>query len=224
MADRLWRAQVTIPLDSGVPEDAIVNTLYFDDDDDPIADEGDTRDWIMILLTAFYNAIDGFVFPNTVGANATVRLYDMADAEPRVPLYTETIALTPYTAGPMVNEVAICASFAAQVESGDVPARKRGRIFLGPVTVDAGVLVGSQVRPTTSTMDAIRDAMDAMADGYEHPASPGYRCRWAVYSPKTDELGTLGEAFSDVVRGWVDDAFDTQRRRGPVATTRLVFP
>lgn len=226
MADRLWRAQVSIPLDSGIPEDAIVNTFHFDDDDDPVAAPDDTRDFIMSLLTAFYQDIDGVMFGQNVGAEATVKLYDMADALPRQPLYTETIALAPLASGidlTLPNEVALCLSFAAAGASGVNPQRRRGRVFLGPVHYAASSMVGSQCRPLAAVRDAVAAAAETMADGYEHPASPGYRCRWSIYSPTTDATSSLADSFNDVISGWVDDAFDTQRRRGAAPTTRSLF-
>lgn len=224
MADRLWRAQVSIPLDSGVPEDAIVNTWHFDDDDDPVAAPGDTRDWIMQALRNFYQTIDATLFPRTIGANATVKLYDIAAPMPRQPLFTETLALTPADQDALPSEVALCLSFAAAMESGVPPARRRGRVFIGPLATTVAEQVNSQSRPSTAAMTVLRDAADALQNGVVHPgAGNPYRLRWSIYSPKTDETATVGEAFNDVLSGWVDDAFDTQRRRGPGATSRLVF-
>lgn len=225
MADKLMRAQVSIPLDSGLPEDALVNTWYFDGDDDAEMVDEDYSDQVMTMLTTFYQSIDGIVFPSTVGPNATVKIYDMRDAEPRVPERTDTIPLSPSATAPLPNEVAICLSFAAEYESGVSPARRRGRVFLGPVSVDAVTVVNSQARPHASAQDAIRDAAAVMQDGLIHEIGSVLRTRWAVYSPKThDVTDDIGAAFNDVLTGWVDDAFDTQRRRGAGPTSRLVFP
>lgn len=223
MADRLWRAQVSIPLDSLIPQDQIVNTWYFDDDDDPVAGPEDTADWIATLLSQFYNVVETNLLATNVGPQATIRMYDMADPEPRQVVETRTFALGPGAGSPLPNEVALCLSFAASLSSGQIAARRRGRIYLGPVGSAAAEIVGSQSRPSAAVRDAIAAAAGVMADGLEHPGSPGLRLRWSIYSPTTDATSTLGEAFNDVLSGWVDDAWDTQRRRGPAPTTRSTF-
>jgi hypothetical protein len=224
MADRLYRAQVTIPLDSGIPDDAVVNTWHFDDDDDPIAGPEDTQGWILDALTGFYQAIDSVVYPAIVASAATVRMYDMRDAEPRVPRAIETIALTPSANDALPSEVALCLSFAAPYTSGVNPARRRGRIFLGPLNAGVGGMVGSQNRPDLAVRQTIAAAAATLVDGVEHPGSPGLHLKWAIYSPATDAGGaTLDDSFFDVTSGWIDDAFDTQRRRGAAPTERTVF-
>lgn len=225
MADKLMRAQVTIPIDSNLPEDSIVNTWYFDGDDDAEMVDEDYGDQVMTMLTTFYQAIDGVVLASNIGANASVKIYDMRDAEPRVPERTDTIALAPAASEPYPNEVAICLSFAAEFASGVNPARRRGRIFLGPIASEVGNLSAGQVRVGSAAQTAIADAAATMQDGLVHEVGSVLRTRWAVYSPKTHQVtGDIGAAFNDVLTGWVDDSFDTQRRRGYRTTSRTVWP
>jgi len=56
--------------------------------------------------------------------------------------------------------------------------------------------------------------------------------KWAVFSPTiaggwflpdTEGPPNLPAAYSPVQSGWVDNAWDTQRRRGLEATARTVF-
>jgi len=70
-------------------------------------------------------------------------------------------------------------------------------------------------------MQALADAAAAMEDGTV--VAGGLSVKWAVYSPTTDAVDTIDNAFNDVLDGWVDNAFDTQRRRGPAATTRITW-
>lgn len=224
MADRLWRAQVSIPMDTALPEDAIVNTWHFDDDDDPIAAPDDTRDWIMQALTGFYQTIDNVLLAASVTSPATVRLYDMADPTPRQPLFTEQIALTPVNGDDgLPSEVALCLSFSATVSSGQNAARRRGRLYLGPIATAAITTEGGARRPSAAVRTVIANAAAVVRNGIEHPGSPGLHLKWAIYSPTTDATDTLGNAFNDVATGWIDDAFDTQRRRGARPTTRTTF-
>src|SRR5687768_4201925 len=223
MADRLWRAQVSHWPVSLVPEDFVVNTLYFDDDDDPVAGPEDTGQWITDMIETFFRAIDGYQFTRLDG-NADVKIYDMADPEPRSPVFESTIGYTCTGGDPLPAETALCLSYAATTSSGQNAARRRGRIFIG-MNGAAGVsIINGQSRPSLAYRQAVATAAGVMADGFEHPGSPGLRLRWAVHSPTTLAGGAnLGDSFHDVASGWVDDAWDTQRRRGPAPTARVTF-
>lgn len=225
MADRLLRAQVTIPLNSAIPEDAIVNTFHFDVDDFIHPDHAEwSYDGVMSLLTAFYQAIDSEVFASSVAPEAIVRIYDMRDPEQRVIRRQDTIALTPSVTAALPNEVALCLSFAASPEAGVNPQRRRGRIFLGPVKQTAVATIGGQSRPLEAVRQAVVDAAGVMADGYNTDAPADSAVRWAIYSPTTDAGGaSLDDSFFDVVSGWCDDAWDIQRRRGASPTARVTF-
>jgi hypothetical protein len=224
MADKLMRAQVTIPLDDAVPENYIVNTLYFDGDDTlGVQPVEDYHAAVETLLTNFYQAIDGVVLAPSVAANALVKIYDMRDPEERVPEHEFTIALTPAAGIALPNEVALCLSFRAEYESGVNPQRRRGRIYLGPVSSDTVTTVAGQSRPLGSVQTAVAAAADAMADGELINIGDPERVRWSIYSPTTDATQDIGLAFNDVIGGWVDNAYDTQRRRGPAPTSRATF-
>lgn len=224
MADRLWRVQVSFPLGSGVPEDAVVNVWHFDDDDDPVAAPDDTGLWITQQLDQFYSAVGPVVFANSLTGTASLKMYDMAEPEPRQAVHTSEFTFATAASDPFPGEVALTLSAAADFESGVPAARRRGRIYLGPIAQSAGTKVNHQIRPSVGAMTAVRDAADDLAAGFEHPGSPGFRLHWAIYSPRTQQLGgTIGQAFNDVQSGWVDDAFDTQRRRGCKPLSRLTF-
>lgn len=222
MADKLMRVQVIIPLDGAVPEDYCVNTWHFDGDDNV---QGTTTqqyvDAVDSLLTAFYGAIAPSVFPTQVSDPATAKVYDMRDPEPRVPIGEFTIPYATSGATMLPGEVAICVSMRANYESGVPNARRRGRIFLGPIASTAGVVVNSQLRPSAAVRTTIANAMATMIDGVD--AQPGEAVKPAIYSPTTDLTQSLDDAFNDVVGGWIDDAFDTQRRRGCAPTARTLF-
>lgn len=224
MADRLLRAQVTIPMVSNIPADAVVNTFYFDQDDNGILpDPSESYSSVMSKLTTFYQAIDGVVYPATVGSTATVRIYDMRDPEPRVVRHTATIALTPSAGGSYPGEVAICLSFAATPTSGTPAARLRGRVYLGPVTTTAGATEANHVMVASATRTAIANAASALATPTDPGGDPVSSLSWAIYSPTLDSVGSIDDAFNDVQSGWIDNAFDTQRRRGTKATARTTW-
>lgn len=212
-----FRVQVSIPMDSGTPEDNIVNVWHFDSDQTFAEDADD----VVGRLRDFYQAIDGVIMPSRVGAAATVKVYDLADPEPRIPGLTDTIALTPIGgAGLIPSEIAMCLSMSAAPVSGVSPGRLRGRIFLGPISAAVLEEVGGRVRFTAAARTAVRDAAVTLATGPD----PGDG-RLAVYSPTTHaELGggagNLADAFNDVTLVWVDNAPDVVRSRGERSDAR----
>lgn len=227
------RALVTIPMTSGIAEDAVTNTWYFQGEDVPLPMVDDAT----AQLQAFYSAIDVYL-SNEVAAVANVKYYDLDDPEPRLPVHEDTIALVPTAQFGLPHEVAIALSFAATVASGDNPARKRGRIFLGPLhkdNVDNGL--GGSIRPKPAMVTAIAAAGEALQD-----AGSG-NCQWVIYSPthhegrgptpanpKTGYPGApatpphdLADSVFNVTRGWVDNAFDTIRSRGEEPSSRVAW-
>lgn len=226
MADKLMRAQVTIPLDSAIPEDSIVNTFYFDGDDlgGGLTTDAEYHGAVQSLLTAFYQSIDGNMLANSVTTPATVKIYDMRDPTPRVPEFTFTIGLTDTAQSPLPGEVALCASFQADLVSGVNQARRRGRVYIGPLasTASFATVVNGQLRPHAAVVQALADACNVLADGIDTTGN-GAHVSWAVYSPTLDIAGTIDDAFNDVTNGWVDNSYDTQRRRGAAPTSRVTW-
>jgi len=203
----LIRALVTIPKASAVPEDAVSNTWYFDGN--ATLGSGDLEE-IHAALSQFYTTVDQWLSP-ILGTTATVKYYSMTDAPPRPVIYTNTIALTLGTANALPDEVAICMSYHGTFPAGQVRARRRGRIYLGPLTLGiSGTSVNSN-RPSATAVSNIATAADTLLT-----ASAAEPWNWVVYSP-------TGDSDTPVVGGWVDDAFDTQRRRGVRPLSRTLF-
>lgn len=213
------RTQVIIPFDTAIPRDAAVNTFHFrtdglDTETNELAD-------INGALTACYQAFDQLLSPN-VGPSATIRHYDLSDAEPRVPIGESTFTLTPGTA-PYPNELAVCVSFQGSRVSGTSQRRRRGRVYIGPlggasiVVDDVGdVVIASADRLT------IANAFGAMIP--EVPGTSTSFISWSVFSRATfAATGSLDAAFVPIVDGWIDNKFDIQRRRGTAPTSRQVF-
>lgn len=217
MAHQL-RALVTIPMDSGIAADAVTNTFYVDggqvgDSDVDVADNFHDD------LTVFYQAIAAAIFPNEVAPLLNVRYYNLGHAKPRVPIHEETIAhgSVSGTAG-FPHEVAVCLSFRGEYESGTPNARRRGRVFLGPVKRDFGDIDGSDwAIPEADRLEIAAAAQVLAAAGND-------TAQWSIYSPTTDVLSSLDDAMVDVVAGWVDNAFDTIRSRGRKTNARTNWP
>lgn len=205
-----YLVQVILEHDSALPEDRAINTWSFS--------ALTARDDALALLindelTDFYQAIGGWLSAGLSG-NATIKFYDRSDASPRSPFFENTFVFTPGEAARLPEEVALCLSFKAAVGSGVPPARARGRVFLGPLnttTLNIGEADNGS-RPELDFLGAVRGAaIDFLA------ASVGAgNWSWEVWS-------TVDNVGREVVAGWVDNAFDTQRRRGLSATDRLVW-
>lgn len=211
-----FRAQVSLRHDSGLPEDASVNTFHFNDPTALL----DPQD-IVTLLDDFYSAVHGGVQPfdgflaACLTGTADVNIYRLQDPSPRVPVITDTFTFAPDNQVPLPSEVAVCLSFQGVPLAGVNQARRRGRIYIGPLSVlslegvNAGDTTGpspARVAPTLITrIMAAADQLgsDSTAAGFE----------WSVYSPTANTM-------TEIDNGWVDNAFDIQRRRGETATSR----
>lgn len=232
MADKLMRAQVVWQRITDDPQDIVTNTWHFDGEDPGgagVFSDAEYHDAVVLALNTFYGATAS-VFSDLVKDNPQVRIYDMRDPSapgaPRLPEFVGNLTVDVPLIGAdfrLVEEAAICLSFAAEPGSGLHPARRRGRIFLGPLRSSVTEVVSGRLRVKAATRTQIANAAADLANGT--PISGGSeQLKWAIYSRRTDELGaTLDDSFHDVVSGWVDDAFDTQRSRGPAATARTTF-
>lgn len=165
------------------------------------------KDSVLVL----YQAIQS-IFPSTVRQNNHVwKLYDRADPKPRAPKSQGTFNFTSLPVGnPAPPEVALCLSFQDTPLSGFPQSRRRGRVYLGPL--DASI-VDSAGRPASTTITTIRNAAEALRVASVSATT----WDWAVWS-------TVNGTASGVANGWLDDEFDTQRRRGRLPTVRTIFP
>lgn len=211
-------AQVTLERDGALPEDAVVNTWHFESDDIPLgATFDDNAPGLRDRLVEYYQGLQT-IFSSILTGNGTIKLYDWSEDQPRVPRLEDTFTFTPSTTSPMPAEVAVCVSLVGALESGVKMARRRGRVFLGPVSGEIVAIVGTpadvRVHPTyrTQIVNATVDLATGAANG---------SFRLAIWSPTTTrEGGSDNDAWNDVVTVYVDDAFDTQRRRGGRSTAR----
>lgn len=208
-------AQVTIPHRSLVAADNVMNTFHFTTFGDPAlaAENARTR------LNRFYNDIPdegsvplkNFWSGELNPAQARIKVYDLSDPEPRVPVMDEPLGLTaasPLSSDNLPGEVCLAFSYRAALESGVSRARSRGRIYFGPL--NRAVLSGANdfpARPTAALILNGRMACKELADDNDDGL------RWVVWSRRDEEA-------YEIVAGHVDNAFDTQRRRGVEMTVR----
>lgn len=209
----LYKFQVTFPTDSNIPKDFVTNSWhFFRTGVAPISDFDNVRD----MLKDFYTvapplggaALSTFI-SNVMNGPAIVKAYNLADPLPRVPSYESTFPITPSGSGSLPAEVAVVLSFQAARASGQSQARRRNRIYFGPLGTGA---LNSSGRPDTTLITQMQRCANALQDASVASAS----WDWVVYSPTngTQEI---------VDNGWIDNAFDTQRRRGLAPTSRTTF-
>jgi hypothetical protein len=204
------RAQVTFDHDSGLPEDVTVNTFHF------FSDTSADFPNIVDLLTDFYtvpgapstDSVSSW-FSAALAGTATIDIYDLADPEPRVPVHTDTFTFSP-GGDRLPSEVAYVISWAADPESGTIPARRRGRTFLGPLSLEGHN--GGTGRPH----DAMRLSIARAGRDLIAAADASIEWDFVVFSP-------TGNSHAVITNGWIDNAFDTQRRRGLAPTDRTVI-
>lgn len=202
----IMRIMHTLQGFSGLPEDRFVNTFYALG---AVTVDATSGAAIKDALVSFYGdaSLGQYMSQSAAGIGRTVKIYDMADAKPRVPKYEFTDTAIPWGnlgANYLPNEVAMCMSFEAVQVSGLPQARRRGRVYLGPFSVNALAPADAtqQSRPKLALRASIKTWAATMAAAWQ---SAGYN--WAVYSPTANDA-------HEVVRVWADDAWDTQRRRG----------
>nr|CRY97802.1 hypothetical protein [uncultured prokaryote] len=203
MAD--YEAQCTIYPVTNVAEDASTNVWSF------VAVDSDELADIAIALGEFYD--DMYLwYPETVRQNNhLIKIYDRADPVPRAPQYQTTFNLTGAPSGiPLPPEVALCLSFQAVPISGTPQARRRGRTYFGPNLSGANATPGI---PSTSLINALATAGEAL----KAASDAALNWSWGVWS-------TVDEQTSIIHEGWVDNAWDTQRRRGVDSTARTIWP
>ena len=225
------RVQHAFNAKNGLAADAVINTFHFttinpdavwlpaqaDALRDNVLDFYDANPPGLNLAVRSFLAEDSFANPRH-----TFRMYDMADPEPRIPRYLATHPGlgTAAASTSLPHEVAVCLSYRAESVSGQIPARRRGRIYIGPLNTTV-LFEDAQghSRPHQDFQNILTAAAkhlqeDAQADGWN----------WVVRSGGGPSDGELGggdlPSVAELTTAGVDNAFDTQRRRGPKATGR----
>jgi hypothetical protein len=201
----IYRAMVVFEnAETALPEDRFINTFHFL----TMQEHEPSSPLIAARLVAFYNNGPNQIISSKVdrGNNkAQVRTYNLSDAMPREPIVTPwTLAPAPSPSGALPNEVAVCVSFYAD---RNLP-RNRGRVFIGPldrVVMESG---SGDMRVSSSYRTTLANAVEQL--------DSTVNVTWCVYSERD------GQA-KPVTHGWIDNAFDTQRRRGKDPDSRLSF-
>lgn len=199
-----YEIQTTLNMVSNVPADFVQNVWsVIADSDADVADAG-------VAIRAWYTANIGKLSNLVASTNHRMKFFRRADPIPRQPFEDFTWNLVgSMGTTPLPPEVAICTSFQGAPTSGVNQARRRGRIYLGPL---AQTTMGTDGRVSSATVTQLVAAAQTLLTA----SDTALNWSWSVYSP-TSGGGVI------VDNGWIDNEFDTQRRRGRKPTTRTTF-
>lgn len=229
-----YRVTIAIPMDSGLPNDTVNNVWSFMNLQSSVDRTSDSES-IQGRLAGFYDDLANR-FSSRVDLNSsTITVIDMLDSAPRVPVFQDDLGTGAEQSANMdfPPEVALCLSFKAAPGSGLNPRRRRGRIYLGPwqssSTTDYAEILAADVTlvmaaATTNIADNNDDVVWAIYSPYTHHAVPVGR-NINEEDENGDKVfpeqsGLVDDSFSAVATYWMDNAWDTQRRRGTKATAR----
>lgn len=147
--------------------------------------------------------------PNSVTAQGLeIRCYDLGQAPPREPAVFAHETTAGSSSTPLPREVAVTLSFYAD---RNIP-RHRGRVFIGPLA--SNTLAGTSSSAVHPNLQA---SLTEAANRLAHGRGASDDMQWAVLSQMDAEIRPASD-------GWVDNAFDTIRKRGAEATDRMVWP
>lgn len=193
---------------SGLPEDRTINSWAFRNDG--LTGTEGVAGAAASVLNAFYGGSGTQTEYPLKYMSSTVelsqyRVYDLGQTPPREPFIVDVA--TPGESGgtPLPQEVSLCLS----LRTDDRTARGRGRLYLGPFVTTALASSQGSVTPNSLLVTGIIDSANDVLGTTENVT-------WGLISQRDG-------AAKVVIGGYVDNAFDTQRRRGQAPTSRTPF-
>lgn len=195
------------------PTDRYMNNWYFRND--VLGGSRDTAaNNIKARLDTFYTAIVGR-YAAWLLDRIDYKIYDLGQAPPRDPINRTSAIAVGGSSSSMPAEVAAVLSFGGQgaprtagvsSKGKKIPSRRRtGRVFLGPLSIDAMVLNDTASGPPYLASVFLNEVR-AQAQGLQS-VSAANPVRWVLVSQQLD-------ASYVVTDGWTDTEPDTVRRRG----------
>ncbi len=219
------RAVVTIARDTALPGDETTNTFHLR----PIGSnkyQGGDLVQLQTFFSDFYNAVPpgavvairALLSPVLTSVGMTLTLYDLEDPSmpgaPRQPYAILPLTVAQPAGSAMAEEAAVAVTLVHKPESGENPRNLRGRLFIGPLNTSALEVITGRTRVSATARTTLTLAIKRLAEevGGMAPVDSSL----GIYSPTTN-------AYNALESGWVDDAFDTIRSRGPAPTARTTY-
>jgi hypothetical protein len=197
----IGRFQVSCGYQPDLPENVVVNTFYLRDN---VPNEfPGTTDWGKLCDDAAA-AWQASWYGASPLKEITVKVYNAEAAPPNFPIHTKV--LNPGGNKILPNwppQIAMCLSY----KGGPLP-HQRGRMYLAPWLTAAYNAAGvMNTRPSDAMRTFALDLATALA------GLGGVDIDWGVWSPSK-------RLFTPTTQAWVDDSYDTQRRRNWKSTAR----
>lgn len=188
----VYRLQAAVWMDTTFPADAMIINPHFDDHGIASDPEGLAQDLAEALATYY-----------TGGGTKqiTVKAYDAEGTPPVYPAGEHTVSPGVSPVSAINRDVAVCLSYYAE---RNIP-RQRGRLY---IPCAAAGIAPSAARPNSAHRQKVADLVPILT------GLGGLDVDWVVWSKTAQQA-------RPVTNWWVDDTWDTQRRRGLRATTRL---
>lgn len=155
----------------------------------------DAESLAMNVLAAFVAA-----FPSHTSTHVIAKVYDLEGSKPVLPMAEVEQGIGLLTGSNIPREVSMCLSF----KGGPGAPRNRGRLYIPAWWADAGMAS----RPSDAVLTKVLSLAQHLYD------VGGANVDWIVWS-------RVARAATSVTSAWVDDEWDTQRRRGFKPTKRL---
>nr|CRY97699.1 hypothetical protein [uncultured prokaryote] len=204
----LLTAQIVLKTKDALPENFVTNTIHIDSHDLEITPGSATS-----AIADFYSAVRGGLGSSIATVGHEVKWYVTDQPRPNYPFETIAFVLSgPSGTTQQPAEVALCVSYQAQKENGVTQSSRRGRIYLGPLSTP----VNEEGRPQTSFRQGVAEAFQQLIFDIKAISGPAGVDDFVIYSPTN---GT----FASFDNGWIDNAFDTQRRRGLAPSSRITW-
>lgn len=207
------QATVRLPFITGLPRDVAENTFAFK------CGAFETNiDTFQAALESFYNdTIDGSA--PLAARLSSVIMRDQCSivwrgVDDATGAQTSATTVRPWTLGDeptgtsLPLEVALCLSYGTNTPFDTPVQRRRGRIYIGPLNGNQISVEDDLPAPTSGLGLRMRKGAVMLKE-----TLPPVGLGWSIWS-RTD-----GELYP-IEGGWVDNEFDTQRRRGVEATSR----
>lgn len=231
------RAQAILRAVTGMARDNCVNTFHFEgliNDTNLFGIAQAVIDFYAVQPTGFGSSTSVDEWISTAMSHVTVKLYDATNDPPNPPLLVsgdQALAPTRQGGANLPEEVAGCLSFAGAPEAGLIQSRRRGRVYIGPLrdtamTYDSGVGMTKLSTGFQSTLLAAGKKLAVNVDSFAEWVvySRPYAGRDAIERPGRTTLPAIAARPGTTVnidQVSVDDAPDTQRRRGKRPTARV---
>lgn len=196
-------AQVTLLTAGADSADNQTNGFYVSDSGISTAEMDSWRN----AIKTFYDAAAGNgAMRGLAQNNHIIKFYTVGTPAPNYPIYQNTFNLAASPgAFDLPPEVALCVSYKNNTNNSVLRARRRGRIYLS----GWGEAQNTTGRPNAGLPAALAGAFKTYCDSVNLIGT----LTACIYSRVQDITNEIEEV-------WVDNAWDTQRRRGEKPTVR----